>query len=308
MHKIMSIYGSFDYLDVLSRASLVSPREQGIDVVTAPETEEEEDYLLVLDDAAASTAAESADLSTLPSEVNVPSANSSTNTEEGVTILASLPSEEAAAALREQQQLQALSMQVQGAPVRFPRTVQSTASLSTTESRFTDVVHDDDPSSVSSLSLSMMSSLPSSGFSEDFSLQTEEDASVSVSSRSSSDDESTKVRGVKEASSPHPLSRPWFKPNSKGPWYTNLKTEADWEAFRTECYAIMEAMGDDAPKDPDAMLAQLIAQEEEILYKTKTAGFFLGMSYETVAMLAGAVLVPLVGYAFVSRNRREKAN
>lgn len=307
----MSVYGAFDYMSVLSRREDPDD-DQGRDQETPSEHDDEDDYLLVLDDAAATTVAESADENTtLPSEIHVSSDESRSDSGGGgLTILASLPSHEAAAWQLHQQQLQALSMQVHGAP-RNTRNAHSTISLSTTDSHFTDIVHDDDaPSSVSSLSLSV-NSLPSSGgFSEEIIFE-EDSAMASVASRSTvSKDESTLVKDVKEINPP-PL--PFLAKfnfgngNKKGPWYSNLQTEQDWEAFRTECLTLMEAMGEDAPKNADEMLAQLIAQEEEMLYKKPdSSGTFFGLSYETIAMMAGAALVPLVGYALASRSRREK--
>ena len=314
----MSIYGAFDYMDVLSRASLLAPRDESqAEGVAEVQEDEEEDYLLVLDSVATSTVAES----DLPSEIQVSSEASSNSDDdeeeesfenEGVTILPSLPSHEAAAMQLEQQRLQALSMQVQGAP-RATRNAHSTISLSTTESRFTDIVHDDEaPSSVSSLSLSM-SSLPSSGFSEEIVFEEDSAAAVSFSSQdsaTSSDDESTLVKDVEKSVAPK-LPAPFSPLSSKknnGPWYSHLQTEQDWEAFRSECLDLMHAMGEEAPRDVDEFLAQLIAQEEEMLYTTKKKATFLGMSYETIALIAGAAVVPLVGYALASRNRREKAN
>ena len=77
----MSIYGAFDYLDVLSRASLLAPRneaEEAADEAARAQVEEEDDdYLLVLDDAAATTVAESSDDTTLPSEIHVSDESSS---------------------------------------------------------------------------------------------------------------------------------------------------------------------------------------------------------------------------------------
>ena len=309
----MSVYGQFDYFDALSsrREDANETQEQSEAAAAAQDEEEDEDYLLVLDDAAATTVAETSanDNTTLPSEIHV-SSDESRSGNGGLTILPSLPSHEAAAWQLHQQQLQALSMQVHGAP-RNTRNAHSTISLSTTDSHFTDVVHEDDaPSSVSSLSLSMASLPSTSGFSEEIIFE-EDSAVASVSSRSTtSNDESTLVKDVQQVN-PSPLAFlsqfNFGSSNKKSPWYSNLQTEQDWEAFRAECLTLMEAMGDEAPKNADEMLAQLIAQEEEMLYKKRGAsGTLFGVSYETIAMLAGAALVPLVGYALVSR-RREKA-
>lgn len=326
---VMSIYGQFDYLDVLSRASLLAPRgeEELGDASVGQQSEEEDDYLLVLDDAAATTVAESSDSTTLPSEIRVSSDDDESRSgtgAEGMTILASLPSHEAAAWQLQQQQLQALSMQVYGAP-RNTRNAHSTISLSTTETHFTDVVHDDDtPSSVSSLSLgtSMASWPSSSGFSQEiaFEQNSEAESLASGSSQSNvSNDESTLVKDVQEINPPPAsfLSKFNMMSNNKkkknGPWYSHLQTEQDWEAFRAECLTLMQAMGEDAPKNTDEILAQLIEQEEEMLYTKKkcaASGTLFGVPYETIALMAGAALVPLVGFALVSsRNcRREKAN
>ena len=311
----MSLYGRFDYLDVLSRGSGWA-RDEEENAATADAPSEEEDYS-VLEEAAASTVAESEDNSTLPSEIHL-SSSDEFSTSHGATILGSLPSHEVARMELEQQQLQALSMQVQGAGPRTTRNAHSTISLSTTESHFTDIAPD---------GLSTVSSL--SGFSEEILFEEEEEGSLSSRSNSiqssSEDEESTLVKDVSEPStcprrsmfSPPRSMFSRFSGNSssndnKGPWYANLKTEQDWEAFRQECLTLMEAMGEDAPKNADEMIAQLIAEEEELLYKKKAAtaasGTVFGLSYETLTMLAGAAIVPLVGYALVSRNRRERVS
>ena len=295
----MSLYGAFDYLDILSRGSRPSEGNEEANEASS----EEEDYL-VLDEAVDTTVAES-DATTLPSEIHFSSDDGHSG--EGLTILPSVPSEEAAAAQElQERQLQALSMQVQGAP-RNTRNALSLISLSTTESHFTNVVHEEDShSSVSSLSLSV-STLPSSGFTEEIIFEEHSNASLSSasssSSSSSSSDQSTLVKDVPKMS-----PRPSLFSKPKGPWYSHLETDEDWEAFRSECLAVMEAMGDEAPNNPEELLSQLIAQEEQMLYcEQKVKGTLFGLSYETVAMIAGATLVPLVGFALASRGRRPKA-
>jgi hypothetical protein len=100
------------------------------------------------------------------------------------------------------------------------------------------------------------------------------------------------------------------------PWYTHLKTEADWEVFRTECMQLMGATEDAPYKSPDEMLARLIAREEELLYPQKKdksgvavtqAGTLFGLSFEAVAMIAGAALVSSVSYALL-RSRRTRVD
>ena len=61
-------------------------------------------------------------------------------------------------------------------------------------------------------------------------------------------------------------------------------------------------------KDKDEMLLQLLAQEEQLLYyKAKTRPTFFGLSYQNLALIAGAVAVPLIGFSLHSRSRRVKA-
>jgi len=313
----MSLYGRFDYLDILSRSDSYHREEEG---ATTPDVASEEEDYLVLEEVAATTVAESEDNTTLPSEIHLSSSDEETSYGTA-TILPSLPSDEVARMQLEQQHLQALSMQVQGAGPRTTRNAHSTISLSTTESHFTDIVPEyGGLSTVSSLSLSSVSSLPSS-FSEEivFEEEEEEESTTSSSSSSRDDEESTLVKDV-----PEPLACPrsslfsrlsgittTTNSSNKGPWYANLKTEQDWEAFRQECLVLMEAMGEDAPKNADEMIAQLIAEEEEVWYKKNAAAAsktLFGLSYETLTMLAGAALVPLVGYALASRNRKERVN
>jgi len=320
--SVMSLYGRFDYMDILSRSSRPRDDEDAATADVALEEGGEEDYL-VLEDAAATTVAESEDYTTLPSEIHLSSLSSAASSDDetsyGATILPSLPSDEVARMQLEQQQLQALSMQVQGAGPRTTRNAHSTISLSTTESHFTEIIPDG-LSTVSSLSLSSVSSLPSS-FTEEIVFEEES----TKSSNTSDDEESTLVKDI-----PVPLTYPrpslfsrfsgmattaTTSNNQQGPWYANLKTEQDWETFRQECLVLMDAMGEDAPKNADEMIAQLIAEEEEVWYEKNAAtaasaasGTIFGLSYETLTMLAGAALVPLVGYALASRNRRERVN
>jgi hypothetical protein len=300
-----SLYG-FDFMDVVSRSSLMTRgrRDDAAEVVSTPATEDEDEDYLVVDDHASSTVAESAD--TLPSEIHLSEGES-----QGFTILPSVPSAEAEAAAQSQM-IQALSMQVQAPPRRIPAVYHSTTSLSTNESKYDDSAAVLSPSSsVSSLSLSL--SVDSSGFSEDLmslspinSWQAADESSAG--SNSSSGDDSTAVRDIVS------VQKAVKSLSSNEPWYTHLKTEADWEAFRDECMQLMGATEDAPYKSPDELLARLIAEEEEFLYPEKKekgavavaqAGSLFGLSFEAIAMIAGAALVSSVSYALL-RSRRTK--
>lgn len=83
-------------------------------------------------------------------------------------------------------------------------------------------------------------------------------------------------------------------------WYSHFQTEQDWDEFREAANGLLKAM--DCPlEDRDALIAQLIAAEEDLFWESKTNSVTLLAQPKTwlLELAAVAATVALTGVAIV---------
>lgn len=183
-------------------------------------------------------------------EVTQPIFIEDNETEEGITILSSIPSRHLPRFLkpyapprRATNSPPTLSPNAGTILASSPALDQAVLSISTTESVFVDQEH---------LGLSPCSSLLSLNPS---SLATVEDFSLADCSSGRSDKEESRSSNGSVARPESPVRPKWFE---------KLKSEKDWESFSKETRETLDALGDEVDEET---LARLIQQEEHLLWE-----------------------------------------